>query len=160
MEFRYDRPVALSIGLAAEFNGWKSQAMKKGADGVWSITIPLQPGTYGYKFLVNRILMGGCNENTATAGLKRFLPPYSSTALPIFLSSGTSDTIASPEQIKAVEQSMKANGFGNVRLESCAGAHDVFPEHTTAALNCFTSTAAASATATPKSDFDNFFKKK
>lgn len=27
--------------------------MTRGKDGSWTITIPLQPGTYGYKFLVN-----------------------------------------------------------------------------------------------------------
>lgn len=53
VEFRLDRPDAQSVGLAAEFNGWKSQAMSKGSDGVWTISVPLSPGTYGYKFLVN-----------------------------------------------------------------------------------------------------------
>ncbi len=40
------------------------------------------------------------------------------------------------------------------------GAHDVYPQHTSAALRWFTSEVpgAAAATPTPKSALDNFFK--
>lgn len=106
------------------------------------------------------ILMGGCNEDTATAGLKRFTPPYAFKLLPIFLSSGATDTIASPEMVHYVERSMKNNGFRNVRFESYPGAHDVYPPHTTEALRWFLAGPASGATPTPKkSDFESFFKK-
>ncbi len=65
------------------------------------------------------MLMGGCNQNTATSAAKRINLPYAFKLVPIFLSSGTTDTIADPER------SMKSNGFRNVRFESSQGAHDV-----------------------------------
>ncbi len=106
------------------------------------------------------ILMGGCNEDTATAGMKRSTPPYGFKLLPIFLSSGATDTIASPEMVRYVEHSMKNSGFRNVRFESYPGAHEVYPAHTTAALEWFVAGPANSAIPPPKkSDFDSFFKK-
>jgi len=367
VEFRLDRPDAQTVGLAAEFNGWKSQAMSKGPDGVWTVTLPLAPGTYGYKFLVNGsqwlfdpqnaerkqvdniensavtvtdesglgsvvrptpalvaaaastlagafagpagiipvtpgevgnfevplslpqqraaitggnppiatakialgvppnfdpqkswplllinatvdassiellgayqrealaagwvimaadspvkpkddnterrlaaieagldflnahwpsakswpiacggfsggakrsgyvaaalmkqqrkiigVLMGGCNEDTATAGLKRFNPLVAFKWVPIFLSSGTTDQIATTSMIQYVEKSMKFSGFRNVRFETYEGAHDVYPQHTTEALRWFIASSSGGASPSPHFDFDKFFKK-
>ena len=78
--------------------------------------------------------MGGCNADTASDAAKHMSPPYSYKLVPIFLSSGTTDTIADPEMIHWVERSMKSNGFRKVRFESYPGAHDVYPAHTTDAL--------------------------
>lgn len=59
-----------------------------------------------------------------------------------------------------VERSMKSNGFRNVRFESYQGAHDVYPPHTTEALQWFvTAATSGGATPMPKSSFDSFFKK-
>lgn len=358
--FRLDRPDAQSVGLAAEFNGWKSQPMSKGPDGVWTVSVPLSAGTYGYKFLVNGsewlfdpqnterkqvdniensavtvteesslgavvnptpalvvvpgstpasaipvipgavasfevplsipqqraaitggnpaitnarvalgvppnfdpqkswplliisatvdassiellgayqrealaagwvvmaadstvkpkddnterrlatieagldflsshwpaartwpiacggfsggakrsgymaaalmkqqrriigMLMGGCNEDKATAGLKRFNPSVTFKGVPIFLSSGATDQIATPSMIEYVEKTMKFNGFRKVRLENYPGAHDVYPQHTTEALQWFIASSAGGASPSPASDFDKFFKK-
>ncbi len=52
-EFRLGKADAQSVALAGEFNHWQAQAMKKQPDGSWTLTVPLAPGTYGYKFLVN-----------------------------------------------------------------------------------------------------------
>ena len=38
-EFRYKAPDATSVELMCEFNGWKSVAMTKGDDGVWTLTL-------------------------------------------------------------------------------------------------------------------------
>ncbi len=35
-EFRLERPDAQSVGLAGEFNDWKSQPMAKGNNGIWT----------------------------------------------------------------------------------------------------------------------------
>jgi len=51
--FAYKAADATSVGIAGEFNGWKPAAMTKGADGTWTVDIPLEPGEYGYKFVVN-----------------------------------------------------------------------------------------------------------
>ena len=52
-EFRYKAPGATSVELMCENNGWKSVAMTKGDDGVWTAKVTLAPGTYAYKFLVD-----------------------------------------------------------------------------------------------------------
>ena len=107
------------------------------------------------------LLMGGCNEDTASNAAKTMSPPYAYKLVPIYLSGGSKDTIASPEMIEWVERSMKSDGFRHVRFESYDGAHDVFPPHTTEALQWFLTSASASANGTPapKSNFDRFFKK-
>ena len=105
------------------------------------------------------MLMGGCNEDKATAGLKRFNPPVTFKGVPIFLSSGTTDQIATPSMIQYVEKAMKFSGFRKVRLESYPGAHDVYPQHTTEALQWFIGSSPGGASPSPASDFDKFFKK-
>ena len=52
-EFHYKAPDAKSVELMGEWNGWKSTQMTKGDNGVWTAKVSLNPGTYGYKFLVN-----------------------------------------------------------------------------------------------------------
>ncbi len=44
-----------SVALAGDFNAWSTTAdpMKVGPDGLWTILKPLEPGTYGYKFVVD-----------------------------------------------------------------------------------------------------------
>ena len=51
--FRYSAPSATSVSLRGDMNGWGETAMTKGTDGVWSITLTLDNGEYGYKFYVN-----------------------------------------------------------------------------------------------------------
>src|SRR3989442_375540 len=51
-EFRYKAPDAKSVELMCEFNGWKSVAMTKGDNGVWTAKVA-PSGTHAYKFLVN-----------------------------------------------------------------------------------------------------------
>ncbi|MBU3666335.1 MAG: hypothetical protein FGM15_10745 [Chthoniobacterales bacterium] len=51
--FRYEDAAASKVEIAGEFNDWKAAPMESSADGVWSITLDLPAGTYGYKFLVN-----------------------------------------------------------------------------------------------------------
>ena len=108
------------------------------------------------------MLMGGCNEDIASEGLHTYRPPASQfRQVPIFLSSGTNDTIATPQHHDRVAQSMKGSGFRRVKIESFPGAHDVYPQHTSAALQWVLaeSTGTPAATPTPKSALDSFFKK-
>jgi 1,4-alpha-glucan branching enzyme len=51
--FSYNAPNATTVGLAGEFNSWQPVAMTKGADGAWTADVPLAPGEYGYKFVVD-----------------------------------------------------------------------------------------------------------
>ena len=44
---------AQNVSIARSFNEWTPQALKRGAKGVWSVSLPLAPGTYEYKFVVD-----------------------------------------------------------------------------------------------------------
>jgi 1,4-alpha-glucan branching enzyme len=52
--FRF-KGTANSVNLAGEFNSWStsSDALTKGADGVWTLTKKLNPGRYAYKFVID-----------------------------------------------------------------------------------------------------------
>lgn len=53
--FTYTAPGALMVQLVGDFTQWQKSAiaMKKGARGVWRTKVPLEPGTYHYRFLVD-----------------------------------------------------------------------------------------------------------
>jgi 1,4-alpha-glucan branching enzyme len=49
-------PGALSVTLAGDFNNWNESSHPMVYDGiqdVWTITLPLEPGRYEYKFFVD-----------------------------------------------------------------------------------------------------------
>lgn len=48
-------PKANSVGVMGAFNDWdaKRSPMTRGADGSWTITLRLPPGSYEYQFLTN-----------------------------------------------------------------------------------------------------------
>lgn len=111
------------------------------------------------------MLMMGCNQDMATVAYHKSRPPgFLQTA--VFLSSGKSDTIATPEQHEYVKNSLRGGGFHKVRLESFDGAHDIYQPHIGEALRWFIAqsgkTAGSTGTASPSpgSSFDQFFKKK
>ncbi len=54
--FTLNNPDASEISLIGEFNNWSpdSAPMKLSGSGMWSVTVLLPPGTYSYKFLVDR----------------------------------------------------------------------------------------------------------
>ena len=49
-------PAAATVFLAGTFNDWAPDtlAMKKDAQGLWSHTLNLAPGSYEYKFVVDQ----------------------------------------------------------------------------------------------------------
>lgn len=53
--FRLSRPSARSVAVAGTFNTWNSSAaaLRRGADGVWSVSLKLAPGKYEYRFVVD-----------------------------------------------------------------------------------------------------------
>ena len=42
-----------SVSVRGSFNSWGETPMKAGADGAWSVTIPLDPGEHTYKYFIN-----------------------------------------------------------------------------------------------------------
>ena len=61
--FFFDAPSAKTVNLAGTFNDWGGtlhgpfnpsiDAMEKNEQGVWAIVIPLKPGKYEYKFVID-----------------------------------------------------------------------------------------------------------
>jgi hypothetical protein len=54
-EFRLNAPSARTVNLAAEFTEWETAAipLARSDDGTWRISLPLAPGRYAYRFLVD-----------------------------------------------------------------------------------------------------------
>jgi 1,4-alpha-glucan branching enzyme len=49
-------PSASAVGVAGDFNGWQPQLApmkKKNKKGDWQIKLPLTPGSYRYRFVVD-----------------------------------------------------------------------------------------------------------
>ncbi len=55
VEFTYYAPAAKKVCLAGKFNSWNTSSlpMKKDKDGVWKLSIKLQPGRHEYKYFVD-----------------------------------------------------------------------------------------------------------
>lgn len=88
------------------------------------------------------IFQGGCNAATAAEAVNIYGPPRKVfRAVPVFLSSGDTDRIATPAQHRAVAAALRADGFAHVRLEVYAGRHLLYPDHVTEALRWFESLA-------------------
>jgi len=51
--FTLDAQSGLDVSIAGSFNDWTPEAMTKGPDGLWRITVQLAHGTYEYRFLVD-----------------------------------------------------------------------------------------------------------
>lgn len=108
------------------------------------------------------MLMMGCNQDMATVAYRKGGATSLLTAA-VFLSSGRSDTIATPAAHERVKTSLQRTGFTKVRLESFDGAHDIYQPHIGEALRWFiaqSSTRSSATSAGRNSDFDKFFKKK
>jgi hypothetical protein len=55
IEFHVQAPSARSVKLAADFTDWEKYPldMIKSEDGVWFTNVPLSPGQYSYRFIVD-----------------------------------------------------------------------------------------------------------
>jgi 1,4-alpha-glucan branching enzyme len=54
-EFSLSAPQAKSVFIAGDFNQWNLSIhpLKQDKNGVWKISLPLGPGRYEYRFLVD-----------------------------------------------------------------------------------------------------------
>lgn len=55
VEFQLHAPAATAVKLAGDFTEWELRAieMMHSADGVWFTVVPLAPGSYSYRFIVD-----------------------------------------------------------------------------------------------------------
>jgi 1,4-alpha-glucan branching enzyme len=53
--FSFNAPAAMSVLLVGDFTHWQKKpvSLKKDSHGVWRAVVPLPPGTYHYRFLVD-----------------------------------------------------------------------------------------------------------
>jgi 1,4-alpha-glucan branching enzyme len=55
-QFIFNAPKASCVKIAGTFNNWSTSEeslMERGKDGTWSKCVPLVPGTYQYRFLID-----------------------------------------------------------------------------------------------------------
>ena len=55
-QFIFNAPKASCVKIAGTFNNWSTSEeslMERGSDGTWSKCVPLVPGTYQYRFLID-----------------------------------------------------------------------------------------------------------
>ena len=81
--------------------------------------------------------MGGCNADIPTQASRAYTPPPHYKHIPIFLSSGKRDSIATPSAHEAVKASLRQSGFMKVRLESHDGDHSLNQDHIKMGLTWF-----------------------
>ncbi len=53
--FSFTAPDAMSVMLVGDFTHWQAQPspMRKAADGAWTASVELPPGTHSYRFIVD-----------------------------------------------------------------------------------------------------------
>ncbi len=83
------------------------------------------------------LFMGAINEDIAGEASKVYDPAVRFRETPVYLSSGTDDKLATPEQHQQVKESMLSNGFTHVRLESFKGGHALSEGQLRTALTWF-----------------------
>jgi hypothetical protein len=84
------------------------------------------------------MFLGGCNEPTPAEMLDSYgrpLPQF--LKVPVFLSSGSSDRIATPMQHREVERALARAGFTRIRLETYEGPHHLSQDNVRTALEWF-----------------------
>lgn len=52
-QFVYTNPTAKSVCVAGTFTNWTPTPMTPITGGIWSKALPLKPGTYEYRFVVD-----------------------------------------------------------------------------------------------------------
>ena len=101
----------------------------------WSPYLAATLMRQGYRVI--GLFMGGCNEDAASVALTYYQPGAKFKEVPIFLSTGTLDSIAPPVRAAFVKQSMDRYGFKQIRFESYVGDHRVNHVHVESALRWF-----------------------
>ena len=81
--------------------------------------------------------LSGINEDRLSEGYKTYQPGRGFLEVPIWLSSGASDTVATPQAHNLVKASLGRTGFKRVRLEQFGGGHQLKMSEVRRALQWF-----------------------
>jgi hypothetical protein len=79
----------------------------------------------------------GMNQNVLSVSYKKSQLGPAFLRIPIFISSGTNDSIAPVGRAREITDEIRLTGFQSVRFETFAGGHAVKNEHTIKALRWF-----------------------
>jgi predicted esterase len=83
------------------------------------------------------VFMAAVNQDMASEAAKVYEPAVRFKKVPIYISSGTDDKLATPLQHEEVKESLLSNGFTTVRLESFKGGHSVSDDELRKGLKWF-----------------------
>lgn len=81
--------------------------------------------------------LSGINEDRLGEAYKTYQPGRGFLEIPVWLSSGSSDTVATPQSHDLVKASLERTGFKRVRLERFAGQHQLKMSEVQRALHWF-----------------------
>ena len=115
------------------FGGFSGGAKRSGTLAAFSLLLGHPP---------IGVFQAGCNQATLRFALTiPQLPRSAFCSIPVFLSSGRRDPIATPAQMDEVRDDLTRTGFRAVKLECFNGGHEVFAPHVAAALRWFAESA-------------------
>ena len=115
--------------------GWPIVCAGFSGGGKWAGVIGAGLNSRGYRVI--GLFQGAVNQDYTTEAARMYSPALRYRATPIYLSSGTEDKIATPQQHEEVRRSLLATGFSMVRLENHEGGHSLDQDHLEKALNWF-----------------------
>lgn len=81
--------------------------------------------------------LSGINEDRLSEGYKTYQPGGGFLEVPVWLSSGSSDAVATPQAHGLVKASLERTGFKRVRLEQFGGGHQLKMSEVRRALQWF-----------------------
>jgi predicted esterase len=81
--------------------------------------------------------LSGINEDRLSESYKTYQPGRGLLEVPVWLSSGSSDTVATPQSHTLVKASLERTGFKRVRLEQFSGSHQLKASEVRRALQWF-----------------------
>ena len=103
--------------------------------GKWAGVMGAIMAKQGYNVI--GVFMGAVNQDMASEAAKLYEPAVRYKQVPIYLSSGTEDKVATPQHHQEVKESLLHNGFSTVRLETFKGGHALSEGELRSALNWF-----------------------
>jgi hypothetical protein len=114
---------------------WPIAAAGVSGGGKWSGVLGAILANKNYNLI--GVFMGAVNQDMASEAAKLYEPAVRYKKVPIYLSSGTDDKIATPEHHNQVKESLLHNGFTSVRLETFKGGHALSETELRKALGWF-----------------------
>jgi hypothetical protein len=100
---------------------WPIVAAGNSGGGKWAGVVGAILSQKGYNLI--GVFMSAVNQDYASEAAKIYDPAVRFKQVPIYISSGTEDKVATPDHHEQVKDSLLRNGFGMVRLESFKGGH-------------------------------------